>query len=237
MGLALSVGILADLKENDAEGFAHYLAAFAEVNRVLGARGLPQHNEPQTVQRDFSCGMYGYSGLHYLRRVAAYLALGEALPAPGTRETYEAKGIIGRYYAAAEANAKLRFQHLMVHSDAEGFYLPLDFARPITEFGGKLPGGMLGSTPRLQAECRELAVAIGIPDGLDPDCDAVAEAIDQPSATAKAKVAAPGWNILPWRAKRAAPRWQDYGVETFTCLQLLAACDVSLDTGAAITFC
>ncbi len=31
-------------------------------------------------------------------------------------------------------------------------------------------------------------------------------------------------------------KWQQYAIETFTCLQLIAACDASLRTKAAIVF-
>src|SRR5882724_9138111 len=85
MGLALQVGYLADLIENDPEGAEESLQDFAQVNIVLKKHGLRSHDEPtvQTKGGVFSCDMWGYSGLHYLRRIAAHLELRGALPDPG----------------------------------------------------------------------------------------------------------------------------------------------------------
>jgi hypothetical protein len=43
-----------------------------------------------------------------------------------------------------------------MHSDAEGFYVPVDFERVIDAESMRLDGGWLGSTQRLQAECQEI---------------------------------------------------------------------------------
>jgi hypothetical protein len=54
--------------------------------------------------------------------------------------------------------------HLLCHSDAEGFYLPMDFSDVL--FSGdeepELPGGMLGSSYRLFEELVLVAPALGI---------------------------------------------------------------------------
>jgi hypothetical protein len=76
MGLDLEVGILADFKEADAEGFAYFKEQFGILNQFLSDAGLGTHVEPEELDEVFSCRMYGYSGLHYLRRIAAHLALG-----------------------------------------------------------------------------------------------------------------------------------------------------------------
>ncbi|MGZ3424514.1 MAG: hypothetical protein ACXVEE_42030, partial [Polyangiales bacterium] len=50
--------------------------------------------------------------------------------------------------------------HLLVHSDCEGYYVPVDFAEVV--FDDELPGGMLGSSQRLMRELVEVAPALGI---------------------------------------------------------------------------
>jgi hypothetical protein len=84
MGLALEVGILADLKEADPEGFEYHAAALARLNRFLESRELPPHCEPDDCEV-WSGETIGYSGLHDLRRLAAYLDCDAPLPTPGGR--------------------------------------------------------------------------------------------------------------------------------------------------------
>jgi hypothetical protein len=86
MGLNLEVGILADLKEADDDGFAYFKEQFKILNQVLSGAGLGTHVEPEELDEVFSCDMYGYSGLHYLRRIGAHLALGRPTPPPRTRK-------------------------------------------------------------------------------------------------------------------------------------------------------
>src|SRR5215468_5127364 len=136
MGLDISVGYLADVAAHDATGAARIREDFKRANVALVQAGVPQHHEPETLDQTnrFSCQMWGYSGLHYLRRVAAFEALGLALPAPGDdsssrdvvvqryyREVTQSPGFVARLLGR---KARLSFQHLMVHSDAEGYYVP-----------------------------------------------------------------------------------------------------------------
>ena len=112
----------------------------------------------------------------------------------------------------------LGYQHLIFHSDAEGYYVPQDFAEVIVPDDSlEIPGGMIGSVLRLREECRALSQLLEIPDGLDPESEDVLNAAEDPaSGTAK---------------------WQRYGIESFSCIRLLAACDASAKAGAAIVFC
>ena len=50
--------------------------------------------------------------------------------------------------------------HLLCHSDAEGFYAPIDFQDVIAD--DRLVGGLLGSSFRLRDELIEIAPALGI---------------------------------------------------------------------------
>ena len=68
--------------------------------------------------------------------------------------------------------------HLLVHSDAEGYYVPIDFGDPI--FDDELPGSMLGSSQALLRELVDVAPHIGIDlvDGRPtPECTARLRAI------------------------------------------------------------
>ena len=216
MGLGLEVGVLADLRGTDEEGFSSYHEQFEILNEVLRAEGLAEHAEPQELEDGFSCAMFGYSGLHYLRRVAAHLALGKPIPPPGDGDAYKDPILNQDYWDRFRTGERLEYQHLIVHSDAEGSYVPVDFERALVVTSFPLAGGMLGSTQRLQAECADLAGVLGMPVEMDHESDEL------------------------WRAPdtqgRGQLRWQQYGVETFTCLRLLAACDASLRTKAAIVF-
>ncbi|MEZ4388931.1 MAG: hypothetical protein R3D98_15405 [Candidatus Krumholzibacteriia bacterium] len=228
MGLALSVGLLGDLKANDAEGFATFSAYFNEVNVLLAENGLPAHVEPDTAT-PWDAEMFGYSGLHYLRRIAAYVDSGLELPPPGdqnssddTRLQAYFNDVTGVGVGALKklfqkrVRFKREFDHLIVHSDAEGFYLPIDFPNVLLADDGRIPGGMVGSTPRLLAESDRLARILGIPSHLTNDSEELCDAADSQG--------------------EGGAIWQKYGVESFSCVSLREACRRSMDTGAAVVF-
>ena len=79
---------------------------------------------------------------------------------------------------AKQARFARSFDHLIVHCDAEGFYLPQDFDRVIFADDRKLTGQMLGSVPTLLAELDRLAAALGVPEHLHPQSGALWEAVD-----------------------------------------------------------
>jgi len=239
MSLEITVGYLADLKVHEPESTSDVIAEFEVLSNALVHAGLEQHHEPEDLDEisQFSCQMWGYSGLHYLRRIAAYDALSKGLPARGDENASEDPVVAG-YYAKftgqpsffaklfgaatrpnlANQRTNVAHQHLMLHSDAEGYYVPQDFESVIFPPDNLvIPGGMIGSTNRLYRECRRLAELLGIPEGLDPEDDEVLEAANTP--------------------KNGEEKWKEYGVETFCCTRLLVACEFSLRTGAAIVFC
>lgn len=216
MGLDLEVGILADFKEADAEGFAYFKEQFGILNQFLSDAGLGTHVEPEELDEVFSCRMYGYSGLHYLRRIAAHLALGGPIPPPGDDEAATDPVLDRDYFDSFITAEHPKYQHLIVHSDTEGFYVPIDFEEALVATDIPLLGGMLGSTQRLQAECRELAGILGVPARMTAQADEIMNAIETQG--------------------QGREKWQQYAIETFTCLQLIAACDTSLRTKAAIVF-
>src|SRR3954447_17000980 len=100
MALALTVGILAGLKDNDDDRFEYHAAAFERLNSFLTAQGLPRHAEPLACER-WSGQMIGYSGLHDVRRIAAYLDADRPLPPPSTRDQSK-DPCLEAYFAAVD---------------------------------------------------------------------------------------------------------------------------------------
>ncbi|HEX8189816.1 MAG TPA: hypothetical protein VF586_15780 [Pyrinomonadaceae bacterium] len=224
MGLALCVGVPPEIRESDPEYVAYFEEQVEAINGVLESFGLPPHREPFDLEdeRTFECEMIGYSGLHYLRRVAAHLALGRELPPPGD-DGAASDPVLSDYYKIFDASfargqaTGMPFQHLIVHGDAEGYYLPVEFDDVIIPDASlEIAGGMLGSSRALLLECRELARALELPDGLSPDDDAVFEAAGSQG--------------------EGEAKWERYGVESYTCLALIKACEASVETGAAVVF-
>lgn len=228
MGLAIEVGYLADMLANDDDGAKWFDEEMQKLNPVLSSLGLNPHVEPRDCPV-FSAEMFGYSGLHYLRRIAAHLNLRGKLPPPGDDQSAK-DPVVEEYYALLASPkqslldrllgrrpAKREFDHLMFHSDAEGYYLPQEFSEVIFPPEAlKTPGGMVGSSTRLAAETRRLATVLGLPLDIDPEDEEVWEAADSQGE---------GETI-----------WKRYGVESFSCLRLHHAAQHSIKHAAAIVF-
>ncbi len=229
MGLSLLVGIVADLKEEDEEGYRWWKSDFDGLNKYLASVGLPRHEEPEDCEV-WSRDMYGYSGLHYLRRIAAHLDLEGKMPGPGYEKAFS-DAVLQRYCRLADTKkrgilgwlgirpkpATRTFDHLIIHSDAEGYYLPIDFKDVLVpDESFRVPGGTIGSSVRLLDELRRLAEALQIPKELDIDD-------------------AESWVTEEGQGK-GAEQWQRYAVESFSCLCLMGACEHSVKTGAVLVF-
>jgi hypothetical protein len=222
MGLTVEVGILVDVAESDPDALESLREDFAAANAALYEDGLPTYDEPETASWEpLSFDMYGYSGLHYLRRIAAHVAARSELPPPGTDDA-SSDPVLEAYYDAVtkgwrpfrrSSRIDRRFDHLLLHSDAEGFYVPVEFENVL--FTDDVPGAMIGSAQALVRELEELAAALGVPTELDPESDELAEASEE---------------------QGDGEGWKRYGVESFTCVRLLAAARASLDRGAAVVF-
>ena len=224
MGLALCVGVPSEIRESDPEYVAYFEEQVEAINGVLESFGLPPHREPFDVEdeRTFECDMIGYSGLHYLRRFAAHLALGKELPPPGDDDS-ASDPVLRDYYKIFDASfargqaSDIAFQHLIVHGDAEGYYLPVEFEEVIIPDPSlEIAGGMLGSSHALLRECHELAQALELPEDLSLDDERIWQAVENQGA--------------------GEAKCERYGVESYTCLALMKACGASVDTGAAIVF-
>jgi len=125
MGLAICVGVLAELLEDDPEGAEAFEEDLAEVNRVLAAAGLPPHTEPrEAIEFDSRASIesFPYSFIHYLRRAYAHRVL-----APDWVATPLADDVDPTADPKIQTLLDSEDSHLLCHSDAEGFYVPVDF--------------------------------------------------------------------------------------------------------------
>ncbi len=68
--------------------------------------------------------------------------------------------------------------HLLCHSDAEGFYLPIDFQQILFDESGQIAGQMVGSSYRLRDELVLVAPRIGVRLSGDMLPDAEADKIN-----------------------------------------------------------
>jgi hypothetical protein len=213
VGLNVVVGILAGAEDDAAD---HFGCDFAVIRELLDKAGVGQWNEPDLAEGDDLEGdMWGYSGLHALRRVAAHLTETGTPPRPLEAGKATDDPLLKKAYAADPGDPAGPFDHLIYHSDCEGYYVPADFPQVIVD--ERAAGGYLGSSVRLLAETRRIAAALGLPEDLDPDSPEVLDACDAE---------------IP-----ASSGWQRYGVESHGCLRLIRAARHSIETGAAIAFC
>lgn len=215
MGLNVIVGLLADI--GDDEEAETFRAHFAIARELLAGAGAERWDEPDLDEEDVAdYEMSGYGGLHALRRLAVHLERNASLPEPlGADGDATDDPLLAESYAACPRTPAGPFDHLVHHSDCEGYYVPVDFT-PVL-FDERLPGALLGSSVRLLAEARGVAAALGLPEDLDPDSEEVTDAYGAEASEGEG--------------------WRRYGVESRTCLQLISAAKHSMATGAAITFC
>ena len=243
MGLALEVGMLADLLVHDEEGAQWFREDMAKLNAVLAASGMAPHDEP-TEAAVYSTDTYGYSGLHYLRRCAAHLQYRGALPPPlkeGEQPT--ADDLLIRYSSefvtenpdaqpgAFAAPCARNFDHLIMHSDAEGFYIPQPFERVV--IAGDQAYGWIGSCQTLRSECERLAAALELPRDLlsDSDNDALFDAVEK-----ERKGKANGWRLFAPKPS-AIPAWRAHPVAALVCAKLYCFTGHSIQSNAALVFC
>jgi hypothetical protein len=156
MGLAVSVFALADLLKHDPEGAAWLRGQLERVNAVLEAEGLGTVLEPETRPANLerhAAGSVPYGFLQRLRR--AYTRARRGLPVTPVegKLSPEDEDIV-------MDEGTLFDSHVLCHSDAEGFYVPLVFSHPI--FSDAVPGGMLGSSQALLRELLFVAPALGV---------------------------------------------------------------------------
>jgi hypothetical protein len=252
MGLGMSVGVLGGAFgqiDGETDDWAQFFRAdIQRINRHLRRAGLPEHQEPQSLPAEALASyddMYGYSGIHILRRFAAHLRAGR-VPAPlrdreeptrdrllmayHHRKVASPLGNSGLFLLKSPPTVGPHFDHLVFHSDCDGYYLPLPLeqvlcypqsADAVSVDGGLLDaakGGMtyLGSSTALQRECELIAQALQLPLALDPESAEVENAVEDedPRATG----------------------WRRFAKEAFICLRLYHACQRSIHYGPAVVF-
>jgi len=162
MGLAISVGVFADLLIHDTEGAEWMAEGLAAANRLLASNGLPSHDEPRTLPKMASRAALRslpYSFIHHLRRAYAH-----CVNTPGWIAAPWPPGDDPTHDPVLDAETTMFSSHLLCHSDAEGYYLPIDFKEVLFAEADdhELPGGMLGSSYRLRDELVRVAPSLGI---------------------------------------------------------------------------
>lgn len=239
MGLTIAVGMYAQNLAEDEDGEGFLDEPFDQLNELLVECGMPQHIEPRIISgaEYFEAGMWGYNGVHALRRLAAYLTFKGELPKPAEYGAYcddpiyvefnkahqlhledpLSRGFIG---LSGEIIEPAPYQHLTMHSDAEGFYIPQLFEHVIFDWTHPQRPGlgmMVGSSAKLLEECETLANSLNLPTDFDPDSNEFLKIIESPPTTGEP--------------------WQILAVEAHTVANLANAARASLKLGAAIQFC
>jgi hypothetical protein len=177
MGLAVEVGMLADLKEHDEEGAQWLRDALADINAVFGEHKLPLHIEPEQLppMNDRSIiGSFPYSFLHYLRRAYARWKQDPGSPiVPCSPDEDPASD------PAIDQESCMFDSHLLCHSDCEGFYVPIRFSKVLIDDTNqdRIAGGLLGSSYKLMEELQSMAEYLAIQVDAGELSDAEAEKI------------------------------------------------------------
>ncbi len=225
MGLTFVAGLLGGEAAADPEARAFLTSELAALNRVLARQGLPDHVEPPDAP-SLALDLLGQGPLHALRRAGAHLAAYGRLPEPAGPDAAD-DPVLQAYYArtglrrgglwgrlSRKATAPLHgFDHLILHSDCEGYYLPRDLPAPLPADPDELSGGDVGSALRLEAECRRIAQALGLPEDLTPEAPLL---------------------LAAFEGRGARRGWERYGQEALACCRLLHVCQHARETGTVI---
>lgn len=224
----LKFGLHTDHETTDPEFEALVLResdALAKGLRAIGGAYQPPPNaDPEAIEFcQHSVG--GYSALHHLRRYAVYVAAGRTAP-PEQDVGASEDPILASWYAVPATKISpgvfqhdapltgwrrwLGFSnllsrrsflplHLVQHSDCEGCYVPIDFAKPLeVQYRGhkdKPVTMTIGSSVQLLAELEVVAAHLELPSDIDPEADVFFEA---------AKLNGPQWQRYPTAARVCA---------------------------------
>ena len=155
MGLAIGSGEYAYAINEDPEDAEWIEEDLSIINAALKDNGIEVHSEPKVLPEvSMSCiESFPYSFLHYLRRIYALNELGKEVT-PTSGELTEIDDSI------IEEATEMMSSHLLCHSDAEGYYVPIEFDDVI--FNDELLGGILGSSQKLYKEIIKIAGLINI---------------------------------------------------------------------------
>ena len=231
MGLDISVGIYGwfddedqDDEDPDYDPTNGVRVELENVNALLEIAGLPLHHEPEDIAgtgREWYGRIGRWGAIHALRGFAAHIALTGEIPveaddlsAPHFAGPYQADVMTDGITLIHPGRSKVGswFDHLILHADSEGFYVPVDFPDVLCN----VPVGMLGSSYRLLEECDLLARYLDIPPDLPMEDDPLSDAIGE--------------------LKDATTTWQRFSWETWACQNLRQGARKSIAAGAALVF-
>jgi hypothetical protein len=163
--------------------------------------------EPDAVLADgYRLGRY--AALHVLRGLAvAYDELGESVR---NLSEDELESAIDDFYLS-EQDTPTRFRHLIDHSDAEGYYVPLEIGEPVgieyepartdDDSEAEAETVSIGSSLALLRELNELQAVLG----LDGDLGELGEeTFERRVSEHRWPTAAHVWGVLRWCARESA---------------------------------
>ena len=235
MGLTLAVGLYAKNLAEDEDSAEYLDEPFVQLNEVLVENGMAPHSEPRAIPNGeyFEAEMWGYGGVHALRRLAAYISIKGELPKPMEYGAWNDDPVYLRFNQSHEQyienSTKTGFLSSLrkklprpsyQHSDAEGFYVPQTFDEVIVDWSDPQRPGlgmMIGSSAKLLEECEALAKLLKLPSDFDPDSDEFLELVGSPPEFGEP--------------------WQILAVEAHTVANLTNAARASLKLGSTIQFC
>lgn len=241
MTVGLTVGVLADLDENDPEGVDMIQTDFAAINKMLQDFDLPSHHEPSQCEVTFNDG-FPHTWINALCEVAGLVAVGRSIPmnqvilgeyTPYANDLFDAllPYFTGLEYEKVLENPTLLkggglpgmppFVQLLSHNRFEGYYIPVDAAVPLMPLSveeGKNVAWPVGSAQRLRSELLLLAAALKIPKP---------ESFDLRQVDPFLHGDPPPDPVHLWQAQPLA---------TLVLIDHLNACNQSLKTGAAISY-
>lgn len=212
MGLTISTGILADFKDNEPEGYEAYKVIFDNINIILTENNVEPYQEPDAMETEpLQFGGFPYRFLHHLRRFLAHAWENEDndnwVPTPfSPEEEPEGDAILEDHYSYMSS-------HLLTHSDAEGFYLPIELPEVLFDTDeNPVPGAMIGSSYSLLKELKSLTPHLGI--GLDEN-NSITN-VDELNTIIKNE--------------------SDFWIEILVCVTLIDAAKFSINNHTAILF-
>ncbi|UAY37933.1 hypothetical protein LAJ61_04550 [Moraxella osloensis] len=176
MSLYIGVNKLAEMKQLEEEGFAHYQQVFSHLNQVLKDKGLPTYREPDEPIAEKSRAplkSFPYLWLHYLRWVEVQISHN-----PQTRLTPINDDELRANLQDVDY-VDFMDDPLINHADNEGYYLPVDFDEVLYD---KAQNQDIGSSQQLMAVLQDIASYLGIQlvDGQlsDPEMTRLSQIID-----------------------------------------------------------
>ncbi len=164
MGLALSVGILAEMKElGEEEGYRRRREEIEALQAFLDDSGFETWDEPEdSSELDTHADLLSFpvSFLHFLRR--AYARVRQDPHA--ALQPVESEFLSDEDEDIMNAVSRWGDSHLLCHSDHSGYYVPIQFDEPLfAPEGADVPGyGMVGSSYGLMEELRVIAPHIEV---------------------------------------------------------------------------